>query len=447
MSDPNRPTVDVGHAATQPQPELAPQDGTLIFQPGEVLGGTLRIRSVLGAGGMGQVFEAHDLNLDRLVAVKARWPDSQLDALRHEARALAALRHPSLPVVYGFASHNGHDYLVLERIFGITLGRLVHDAYEDGAPIGLHRALDLLMPVADALVAVHAAGLAHRDIKPLNVMLSPDGRVVLVDFGLVLPEASVATDRIIAGSLPYMAPETVLHTFKMGSARLIDVYGLGVSAFEVLTGTLPRSIETTDELLTEPQTRPAERLAELRPDLPASLAELIGTMMSFSPADRPDVDHVLSEWRAIRRGTAPATTDKHWRVLVVDDDPAVLRVVSFYAKRALGEAEVLTASSGKQALAMLAKDAPDVMLLDMSMPVMNGVEVYMYMRGAHLADQCKVIAVSATVQEVDAQLLGLLGVDRCVTKGPGLADSLGRALSSVLGIPLTTKASRGSLKT
>lgn len=430
--------MDVPHAAaTMPHTSGNQSDSQLVFRPGDVVGGTLRIRTVLGAGGMGQVFEAHDESLDRLVAVKVRGPDVRLDSLRREARALAALHHPSLPIVYGFGTHAGTDYLVLERIFGITLGRLIQDTYADCTSLGLQRALDLLVPVADALVAVHAAGLAHRDVKPLNVMLSPDGRVVLVDFGLALPEATAGAQFSVAGSLHYMAPETVRLDYRPGSARLVDVYGLGATAYEVFTGQPPRSLSTPAELLTPPTTRARDTLAELRPDLPARLCELIGGMLAFSPDERPDAEEVLADWRALRSGAS--TEGKRWRVLVVDDDANLLRVVSHYARKALGEAEIATASSGKQALTMLAKNPPDVMLLDVSMPVMNGVEVYTYMRGAHLADACKVIAVSAVAQEDDVQLLGLLGIDRCVMKGPELGERLARALSSVLGIPLPTK--------
>jgi len=438
----SRPTVvEINQAPTLPRAEPSHAED-LLFEPGEIVAGCMRIRRVLGTGGMGQVFEAHDLNLDRLVALKVRQPDMAVDALRVEARALAALRHPSLPVVYAFGTHDGKDYLVLERIFGITLHSLVHDTYDDGAAIEVQRALDLLLPVADALVAVHAAGLAHRDVKPANVMLSPDGRVVLLDFGLALPEATVAHDVLVAGSLGYMAPETVLHDFKPGSARMIDVYGLGATAFEVLTGQVPRNVTRPAELLVEPPENAADRLAELRPDVPRRLAEVVGAMLAHAPEDRPDAEQVLAEWKAIRGGSDRARENKRWCVLVVDDDPDVLRVVSFYAKRALGDADVLTASSGKQALAVLAAVKPDVMLLDMAMPSMNGVEVFTYMRGAHLADECKVIAVSATVQDADAQVLGLLGVDRCVSKGPGLGESLARALSSVLGVPVSKRPPR-----
>src|SRR5579883_193649 len=147
---------------------------------GDVLGGIYELREQIGMGGMGIVFEAHDRLLNRQVAIKVAWRPHPDYTLRKEGQALAAIRHPSMVTVHAMGEHRGLEYLVMERVTGVTLERHVRDRFTEGAPPTVAEAVSLLAKIADGLAAVHEAGISHRDVKPGNVMLAPRGRIVLI---------------------------------------------------------------------------------------------------------------------------------------------------------------------------------------------------------------------------------------------------------------------------
>jgi serine/threonine-protein kinase len=246
-----------------------------LFETNEVVSSHYRVRALLGAGGMGQVFEALDQPLNRHVAIKANWPYVDAALLRQEAQILAAIRHPGIVTVHGLGHHNGVDYFVMELIRGVALSRRIRDSLEAGRLVELDEALDILVPLADALAAVHHAGLAHRDVKSSNIMLAPGNRVVLMDFGISSSEAQAHEQGgVISGTIDYMAPETALGRVDLGQVFLVDVYSLGVVAFELLTGQLPFDGERPSELLA----RRAEQgppVIRNRRDVPPALSTLL----------------------------------------------------------------------------------------------------------------------------------------------------------------------------
>ena len=167
--------------------------------PSELIGrvvGTYRIEARIGAGGMGEVFRAHDSKLDRPVALKLLPADvaSDPDRLRRfhaEARAASSINHPNILVIHDFGEVDGCPFIISELVEGETL----RDRIRRG-PIGPAEAVDLTMQVTAALAAAHARGIVHRDIKPENVMVRPDGYVKVLDFGLMklMPSAEDVTD-------------------------------------------------------------------------------------------------------------------------------------------------------------------------------------------------------------------------------------------------------------
>ncbi len=214
-----------GHAIAASEP---PIDGeNRIFATGELLDGIYEIMQLLGRGGMGEVFEAHDHLLNRRVAIKAAWPNPLTPPLRNEARALAAFQHPSLVSVHTLGEHRGIDYLVMERVYGVSLTQHASTRWHSGEQFTAAEVVQILLPASEGLSVVHRAGLVHRDVKPDNIMLTPVHRVVLMDFGLVLPEFDVNGQQRVAGSPPYMAPEALLNTAATGSGHLVDIFGLG----------------------------------------------------------------------------------------------------------------------------------------------------------------------------------------------------------------------------
>jgi serine/threonine protein kinase len=426
-----------GHAIAASEPPIGEENR--IFATGELLDGVYEIMQLLGRGGMGQVFEAHDHLLNRRVAIKAAWPNPLSPPLRNEARALAAFQHPSLVTVHTLGEHRGMDYLVMERVYGVSLTQHAATRWGGQQRFSPPEVVQILLPAAEGLSVVHRAGLVHRDIKPDNIMLTPVHRVVLMDFGLVLPEFDVNGQQRVAGSPPYMAPEALLNTAEQGSGHLVDIFGLGVVAYELLTGARPYEGTTIREVIASHERGQPIPLAEARPDCPATLCQVVHEMLNPDPQLRvQSAEAAAWQMRAVGedrpRSDSPAVRGaKPLSVLVVDDDVDLAKILTFYVRQIVGGADVRVAHDGEEALKAVQEAEPDVMLLDLHMPRMNGVEVCMQLRGEGLAQSCSIISVSAGAQEHDVQLLHQLGIHHFLEKGSNLRERLRTVFGEVCG--------------
>ncbi|MBP2705126.1 serine/threonine protein kinase [Microbispora sp. RL4-1S] len=239
----------------------------------------------LGQGGMGAVYGGHDRRLDRKVAVKfLRFPDGPDEELERrfirEARILARLEHPGAPVLYDFGTHEQRLFQVMQFIEGVT----VADLLSEHGPLPVPWAAAITAQACAVLTAAHALSICHRDLKPTNLMLCPDGSVKVLDFGLaMLREADVVQfTRVgqILGTPAYMSPEQI----KRGVAGPeSDLYSLGCVLHEMLTGrqlfTGPTEYAVFDKQVKE---RPPRV-----PGVPAELDGLIAQLLEKDPADRP----------------------------------------------------------------------------------------------------------------------------------------------------------------
>jgi serine/threonine-protein kinase len=253
---------------------------------------------------MAEVYEAHDLRLDRRVAVKVARPGTN-DALEAEGRALAAVTHPSVVGVFHSGVDRGHHFLVMERVGGPSLRTYLDERVGEGRlPIPVVTAFACAL--AEALAAVHDAGLSHRDLKPENVMLAPGDRVVLTDFGLTRPEF-VHGDQHISGSPNYMAPEVITNSVHRGSGHLVDIYALGIVAYEMLVGRTPFEREHWANTLKAHLADEPQDPRELRPDVPDELARVILDLLAKDPDDRPESAQIVG-WmlRGPRKSHQPA---------------------------------------------------------------------------------------------------------------------------------------------
>lgn len=407
-----------------------------IFATGELVDGVYEILQLLGHGGMGQVFEALDHSLNRRVAIKAAWPNPLAPPLRNEARALAAFSHPSLVMVHSLGEHNGVDYLVMERVYGVPLSE--HMAARSESKLDANEVVEILLPVAEGLAVVHRAGLVHRDIKPDNIMLKPDGRVVLMDFGLVLPEFNIDGQTTVAGSPPYMPPEALKNQTTSGQGHLVDIFGLGTVAYELLTGQRPYPGGSIREVLKAHEGRLPDSISDYC-NGPTELNELVHQMIAVDPMERvQSAEAAAWHFRAVRDAVSAGDTlrpEPHLpTVLIVDDDEDLLRILSFYVKQIMGDLEVRTATDGEKALQSVHEKEPDVMLMDLHMPRMNGIELCMQLRGQRIAQECTIISVSAGAQEHDVQLLHQLGIHHFIEKSSNLRERLRTVLGEVFGV-------------
>ncbi len=395
-----------------------------IFALGEVVADCYEIRTLLGEGGMGEVYEAQDRVLNRRVALKVVRPNIAPDYLLREGRALAAIHHDGVVTVHAMGHHKGTAFLVLERVQGLSLDRMIEDRRARGERFSVPEAMDLLVAIADALSFVHRTGLAHRDVKPANVMLAPGGRVVLMDFGLMLPQADRAGHRSVAGSLDYMAPEALTGDVAEGAAHLVDVYGLGVLAYELLAGILPFDGGGQTLSVLYAKTRPAPEMTSRRSDVPAALSKLIAQMTSTDPGDRPQSAEVaLWQLRSIRSRLGQGAVAKPFTVLVVDDDEDMRSALALYVQAAAPDAEIESTGDGRQAVRSVRRRVPDLLLLDLDLPDINGIEVCMLLRGMQLGDSCVNDSVSGRSTRAAVELLQQHGV-RSLEKGPLLMDAL-----------------------
>lgn len=283
-----------------PLADSFPPDQPPIFAVGEVLADAYEIRAVIGHGGMGQVYDAHDRNLGRRVAVKANWRDCP-QSVRTEAQALAAVHHPSVVVVHALGTHDGVDYMVMEHVSGVTLARRL--ARLGSAAFTLRERLEILLSVAEGLAAIHGAGISHGDVKPENVLLSAAGRVVLTDLGM-MRAAYERDEGLVAGTPSYMAPEIVSPRFGHAGWPLVDAYAFGVMAFLVLGGALPYVAESPLDVVELHAEAPIPRLSDVA-RVPRRLSELVAQLMAKDPHDRPQgMDAVAWQLRAALEGLA-----------------------------------------------------------------------------------------------------------------------------------------------
>jgi serine/threonine-protein kinase len=235
---------------------------------------------------MAEVWEATDETLARRVAVKLLHPHLGRDAsfvrrFRAEAVAAARLAHPSIVSVYDTFSADGMEAIVMELVVGTTMRA---DLDEHG-PMRLDAVLAIGTQVADALGAAHSSGLVHRDVKPANILLSADGRVLVADFGIA--KAAEGNDLTASGAMvgtaKYLAPEQVEGGAIDGRA---DVYSLGVVLYEALTGQPPFAEETDAATALARLHRYPTEPRQLRPEIPAATEAVVMKAMSRAPGDR-----------------------------------------------------------------------------------------------------------------------------------------------------------------
>ena len=273
--------------------------------------GHYRVGRLIGAGGMGEVYDAEDLQLGRRVALKVLPAEVASDRERlarftREARALAALNHPGIVTIYSVDECDGEHFLTMELVEGRTLAECI-----PAAGMATERFLDLAIPLADALAAAHERGIVHRDLKPTNVMVTGEGRVKVLDFGLAKLLAlsgegeTAATldqtqDGALLGTLPYMSPEQLAG--RPADARS-DLFSLGVVLYEMVGGRHPFHRPTAAALILAVMHETPTSLAAFAPGLPDEIARLIARCMEKDPSQRPgSAAEVRAALETLRRG-------------------------------------------------------------------------------------------------------------------------------------------------
>jgi serine/threonine protein kinase len=252
----------------------------------------------LGAGGFGAVYEAVDARSGQHVALK-ELDDTSADSIarfKQEFRALTECHHENLVSVKELIEQDGRWLIVMELVPGVDFLRHVRNADNDnGADAGFDegRLRGALIGILRGLSALHGFGIVHRDLKPSNVRMRPDGRAVLLDFGLAtsVDPKQQSTHALGVGTVAYMAPE---QAGGQSISAAVDMYALGVCLFEALTGVAPFEGTNPIAVLLEKQGRPARRPSALLASVPPDLDALCSRLLAIDPAARPSVDEALS---------------------------------------------------------------------------------------------------------------------------------------------------------
>lgn len=276
--------------------------------------GQFEILEEIGRGGMARVYRAADTRLGRTVALKVMAAQLGLDPefvrrFQREARTAASLRHPAIVTIYDVGEHEGFHFIAMEFINGRTL----HAIIEERGALGLSYAVPLLDPLGKALDYAHSQGAVHRDIKPHNVMIDVEGRILLTDFGIA--QTSEESDErltrtgVFMGTPEYISPE-------QAEARRVDgrsdLYSLGIVGYEILTGRVPFSGATPQLIMAHAQQTPPPP-SSLVAYLPSDLDTLFGKALAKSPQSRyPSGAALVDAMRGIARrsGATLATVEQ-----------------------------------------------------------------------------------------------------------------------------------------
>lgn len=278
--------------------------------------GRYEVRSLLGAGGMGEVYLAQDTSLNRKVALKVLPAElaSNQDRMRRfkqEATSAASLNHPNIAHIYEVGQASGYNFIAMEYVDGTTLRNKIHNETEE-----LSKLLRVLQHVAEGLAKAHDAGIIHRDLKPDNVMITSDGHAKILDFGLAKlvepPQTSGGSEEptilqshstpgLILGTLGYMSPEQAQGKTKEIDHRS-DIFSFGCILFEAITGQRAFTGKDQIEVLNKIIREPAPPLAAFNPNAPADLQRIVRRCLAKDPEQRyQNIKDVAIELKEVRR--------------------------------------------------------------------------------------------------------------------------------------------------
>ena len=267
---------------------------------GVSFGGRYELLSRIAIGGMGEVWEATDHVIGRTVAIKILKDEYMgdpgfLERFRAEARHAALVNHEGIASVFDYGEENGSAFLVMELVPGEALSTILE---RDGA-LSSDKTLDIVAQTASALQAAHAAGLVHRDIKPGNLLITPDGRVKITDFGIarIADQVPLTATGQVMGTVQYLSPE---QASGHAASPATDVYSLGIVAYECLAGKRPFTGESQVAIA---MAQINEQPPPLPDSVPVPVRNLVMAMIAKKPADRPSSAATVSRAaQALRRG-------------------------------------------------------------------------------------------------------------------------------------------------
>ena len=360
----------------------------MILAPGARVG-PYQIVSVIGRGGVGEVYLADDPRLRRQVALKVlnakvAEDESSRGRFLREAQMAAGLDHPNICTLHEIGVDGGFTYLVMQHLRGETLAQRL-----ERGRLPVREGLEIAVQLADALAFAHGAGVIHRDIKPQNVMVTPEGRVKLMDFGLAKApgrlddqdetHAALTEEGVFLGTIAYMSPEQLAgHPADERS----DIFSFGLTLYEIFAGRHPFAGPTAVATITAIALRPAAPLSAAAPDAPAALTPILAKALTLDPRDRyQSTRDLLADLESVRRGdptdpvpSTPAVRSPQARsILLVAAAAMALTAAAWYLGSDRGQTGVSPPTPQSKADSPEAPPAPTVSTWLEIQPVLAGV--------------------------------------------------------------------------
>lgn len=383
---------------------------------GPLIGDAYRMVRPLGQGAMGRVALAYDERLHRNVALKLIRPEllnneEQRERFEREARSMARINHPHVLQIHAYGEHDGTPYFAMEFVDGMTLDTWAKRNKNNAT--WLEDACAILEDVCRGVSAIHAADTVHFDLKPSNILVGHDGRVRVGDLGLAnVLRGLDGPRRDTAGTPLYMAPEVVLQTKVEPELMLrADVYSLGCVAYELLTGTPPFTGDSLPVMMkhcTVPPDPPSRR----RPELPPAFDRVLLRAIAKDPRERtPDIETFRRELSMARDGKVEPV-----RILLADDDEDSRVLLQTTLLREFPEADIECAENGRAALDAFDRNIPSVVLLDLNMPELDGLEVTALLRAREVAYSVPILVLTGAGGGEEWRRLSALGADGVLLK-------------------------------